>query len=191
MTSRSTTPCSCAGAWLRLRSRASCPAATSPVLPPHRRPRPGRRRLARPRRQHRLRNAGRTRPPVPRARAAGRLSRGARCAAPPVLALGGWPGQPLRGRREFRAAQPASAKRRMSRPDAGFGVNSVDLRGIRAPAAATAATAATGVGRSRTAVAADSCGRRQTPPRRCARIRPCPPCPRGPTPARPSRDAAP
>ena len=46
----------------------------------------------------------------------------------------------------------SSAKRRISRPDAGFGVNRVDLRGIRAPAAATAATAATGVGRSSTAV---------------------------------------
>ena len=41
----------------------------------------------------------------------------------------------------------------MTSPDAGFGVNSVDLRGIRAPAAATAATAATGVARSSTAVA--------------------------------------
>ena len=40
----------------------------------------------------------------------------------------------------------------MMRPDAGLGVKSVDLRGIRAPGAATAATAATGVGRSSTAV---------------------------------------
>ena len=45
-----------------------------------------------------------------------------------------------------------SAKRRMTRPDAGFGVKSVDLRGMRAPAAATAATASTGVGRRSTAV---------------------------------------
>ena len=45
-----------------------------------------------------------------------------------------------------------SAKRRMTRPEAGFGVKSVDLRGMRAPAAATAATASTGVGRRSTAV---------------------------------------
>ena len=50
------------------------------------------------------------------------------------------------------SGQSWSAKRRMTRPDAGFGVNSVDLRGMRAPAAATAATAAIGVGRNNTAV---------------------------------------
>ena len=64
-----------------------------------------------------------------------------------------------------------SARRRITKPEAGFGVNSVDLRGIRAPAAATAATAATGVGRSSTAtpsavrghsIASSTCGR--TPP---------------------------
>ena len=47
----------------------------------------------------------------------------------------------------------------MSKPEAGFGVNNVDLRGIRAPAAATAATAATGVARSRTAVPPLALGR--------------------------------
>ena len=59
-------------------------------------------------------------------------------------------------RRLERTAQPSTASRwsRMSRPVAGFGVNSVDLRGIRSPAAATAATASTGVGLSRTAVPA-------------------------------------
>ena len=40
----------------------------------------------------------------------------------------------------------------MTSPDAGFGVNRVDLRGILAPAAAIAATAAVGVGRNSTAV---------------------------------------
>ena len=35
----------------------------------------------------------------------------------------------------------------MTKPDAGLGVNNVDLRGMRSPAAATAATAATGVAR--------------------------------------------
>jgi single-stranded DNA-binding protein len=65
------------------------------------------------------------------------------------------PGQPVRGRRQQSArgsgSQSWSASRRITSPDAGFGVNSVDLRGIRPPAAATAATAATGVGRSSTA----------------------------------------
>ncbi len=45
-----------------------------------------------------------------------------------------------------------SANRRITTPEAGFGVNSVDLRGIRSPAAATAATACTGVARTSTAV---------------------------------------
>src|SRR5690242_3166989 len=73
--------------------------------------------------------------------------------ASPVLALPDRPGQPLRGGRGTAATGQTgwSPRRRMTSPEAGLGVNSVDLRGMRAPAAATAATAATGVGLSRTA----------------------------------------
>src|SRR3954466_7587488 len=79
---------------------------------------------------------------------------------PPVLARRHRAGQRDGDRGPQRkASEPrsyASSKARMSRPVAGFGTNNVDLRGIRSPAAATAATSATGVGLSNSAVPPDA-----------------------------------
>lgn len=102
--------------------------------------------------EHRVHQRRCPRAALTRTRGAGRADRGDRQLAPAVLALAGRPGEPLHRRGSEREGQPGwSARRRITKPEAGFGVNNVDLRGIRAPAAATAATAATGVGRIRIA----------------------------------------